>query len=472
MTRPVLFSALILLLISPAGLAREEEETRAQGAIDARTFDILNAAQEKTARGAYDEAIALLDSVRGSDRLNSYARSQMWNFYAYIHASQEQYHKAVEAYRKLLAEPDAPEGLKLNSKYTLAQLYFQLEDYDAVIDFMERWLIEVEKPTSTAHIMLTQAYFQRGAHDDSLRHLEQAVQLEKAAGRKIREGWLRLKVAIHFENNDLRNVLNGYRDLLLLYPRISYLRQIAGLYGELDQQLRRLTAFDAVYLAGRMSRQSDLLNLAYMYLGQGVPYKAGQIIEAGLESGRIRPGAENVEVLADAWAQANEYKRAIPALQRAARLSDKGLIYARLAGVYFDAGDFAQAADAAREAARKGGLRREDNNRMLLGMALFNSGKYEDAVQAFRQAKKFRRSFASARKWEQYTLSEIARLRVLEAGQLRLAEETRRTLEEDESNRDIMEAMGGGLLREPREGVPPAAPAPADEAGAVPPPRL
>lgn len=469
MTRPVLFFALILLLLSPAGGAREKDETTVQGAIDAKTFDILSAAQEKTTLGEYDAAIALLDSVRDSERLNSYARSQMWNFYAYIHASQEQYRRAIDAYQKLLAEPDAPEGLKLNSKYTLAQLYFQLEDYDAVIDFMERWLVEVEKPTSTAHIMLTQAYFQKGVHDDALRNLEQAVQLEEAAGRKIRENWLQLKVAIYYEKNDLRNVLNGYRELFLLYPRVSYLRQIAGLYGEMVQELRRLTTFDAVYLAGRMSRQSDLLNLAYMYLGQGVPYKAGQIIEAGLEAGRIQSTARNVEVLADAWAQANEYKKAIPALQRAARLSDKGLIYARLAGVYFDAGDFVQAADAAREAARKGGLKREDNNQMLLGMALFNSRRYEDSVQAFRQAKKFRRSFASARKWEQYTLNEIARLQALEAGKLRLAEETRRTLEEDESNRDLTETMGASLLRPPREGVAPAAPAPGSGDGTVPP---
>lgn len=442
---PATCLCLMLLCATSVGEARRKDDTKASGAIDARTFDALMAAQENTREGKYAEAIALLDGIKDSDRLNSYARSQMWNFYAYIYASQDQYQNAIAAYKKILTEPDAPAGLKLTSKYTLAQLYFQLEDYDSVIDFMEQWLREIEKPTATAYIMLTQAHFQRRAFDASLENLDKAIQLEKAQDKTIKENWLRLKVAIFFEKKDTKNVLKTYRELMLRYPRIAYLRQIAGLHGELNEERRRLTTFDAVYLSGDMDKGADLLNLAYMYLGQALPYRAARIIEQGLDEGKIEATTRNVEALADAWAQANEYKKAIPALKRAAKLSDKGLSYARLAGVHFDAGDFEQAAEAAKKAAEKGGLKREDNNQMLLGMALFNAKKYEAAVQAFRQAKKSKRRFADARKWEQYTLGELERLRALEEGRFRLQEETEKTLSADENNEG---AVGGGLLRD------------------------
>ena len=444
---------LILLTVAPISEARKKDETRASGAIDAKTFEVLTAAQEQTKLGKYAEAIALLDSIRESrEKLNSYARSQMWNFYAYIYASQEQYRKAVDAYLNILAEVDAPEGLKLNSKYTLAQLYFQLEDYDAVIDFMGRWLGEVEQATATAYIMLTQAHFHKGSFDASLSNLDKAIAIEREQGNRIKESWLRLKIAIFFEQKNIRNVLNGYKELMTYYPRISYLRQIAGLYSEMEQERRRLTAFDAVYLSGNMVKQEDLLNLAYMYLGQEIPYKAAKIMEKAINEGKIQPTLEHISNMANAWAQANEHKKAIPALQKAAKLSDKGILYARLAGVHFDAGDFKKAAEAARQAAKKKGLKRADNNQMLLGMALFNSKRYEEAIQAFRQAKKSPQRFAAARKWEQYTLNEIERLRALEAGRLQLAEETRKTMEDDKSDEDIIAAVGGRLLRDAHNG--------------------
>ena len=154
-----------------------------------------------------------------------------------------------------------------------------------------------------------------------------------------------------------------------------------------------------------------------------------------------------METLANAWAQANEHKKAIPALEKAASLSDKGLLYARLAGVHFDAGDFSKAVTASKKADKKGGLKRKDNNLMLMGMARFNIKDYEGALQAFRQAKQSKKSFGDARKWEKYTLSELERLRALEESKFVLAEKTKETLESDESNVD---AIGKSMLKDQR----------------------
>jgi len=424
---------------------RGKDETKATGAIDAKTFEILTKAQELTENNQYDEAVRTLDTIKNSDKLNSYAKSQMWNFYAFIYASQDKYRSAIDAYKQILKEPDAPDGLKLTAKYTMAQLYFQIEDYQSVISFMEEWLREIPKPTATAHIMLAQAHYQIKSFSPALKNLDKAIAIETAEGKKVKENWLRMKAAIYFEKKDTKNTLKTYEELLRHYPKIIYLRQIAGLHGELDHDRKRLTTYDALYLYGALEKEPEVLNLAYMYLGQEIPYKAGKIVEAGMNQGLIKENQKNVETLANAWAQANEHKKAIPALEKAASLSDKGLLYARLAGVHFDAGDFSKAVTAAKKADEKGGLKRKDNNLMLMGMASFNIKDFEDALQAFRRAKSSKKSFADARKWETYTLSELERIRALEESQFALAEKTKETLESDESNVD---AIGKSMLKE------------------------
>lgn len=435
---------LSLLMVSIADVeAKKKDKTKASGAIDAKTFEILTEAQLLTETEQYDEAIAILDKVKNSDKLNSYAKAQMWNFYAFIYANQEKYQDAIKAYQRILAEADAPEGLKLTSKYTLAQLYFQLEDYQSVIDFMEKWVQDIAKPTATAHIMLAQAHYQLKSYDSSLQNILQAEKIERGEGKKIKENWLGLKAAIYFEKKDIKNTISTYEQLLALYPKVSYMRQIAGLNGELERDIKRLTTYDALYLGGHLQSETEVLNLAYMYLGQELPYKAGQIIETGMGGGVIKENLKNIETLSNAWAQANEHKKAIPTLRKAAMLSDKGILYARLAGVHFDAGNFEDAAEAANKADQKGGLKRSDSNQMLMGMAMFNAKKYENALQSFRKAKKSKKSFSAARKWEKYTLSEIKRLKILEDGEFRLKEITKETLTADENN---VTAIGGDLL--------------------------
>ncbi|MCK5433567.1 MAG: hypothetical protein KAJ03_12540, partial [Gammaproteobacteria bacterium] len=303
---------------------------------------------------------------------------------------------------------------------------------------MEEWLREIPKPTATAHIMLAQAHYQIKSFSPALKNLDKAIAIETAEGKKVKENWLRMKAAIYFEKKDTKNTLKTYEELLRHYPNMIYLRQIAGLHGELGNERKRLTTYDAIYLQGALRNESEVLNLAYMYLGQEIPYKAGKIIETGMQKGLIKESPKNVETLANAWAQANEHKKAIPTLEKAARLSDKGLLYARLAGVHFDAGDFSKAAESAKQANQKGGLKRKDNNQMLMGMALFNIKEFEGALPAFRQAKQSKKSFNDARKWEKYTLSELERLRLLEESKFKLAEKTEETLAAEENNAEVI----------------------------------
>ncbi|HOP22760.1 MAG: tetratricopeptide repeat protein [Gammaproteobacteria bacterium] len=417
--------------------AARDEKSKATGAIDAQTFEKLMKAQELTEAGNHDEALGVLDGIKNRGKVEGYGKAQMWNFYAFIYASKEDYANAIKAYKEVIAIEETPDQLVLQAKYTIAQLYFQLEDYDSCIKYMNEWLKGVEKPTPTAHIMLAQAHYQKRNFDLALSNVDKAIELEKAAGRQVKENWLRLKSALYYDKGDYPNTAKTYEDLVKYYPKVDYLKQLAGMYGEMGKDMRRLTVFDSIYLNNSLKKENEILNLAYMFLGAEVPYKAAKIIEKGMNDGIIQKTQKNIETLGNAWAQANQHDKAIPVLEEAARLSESGKLFARLAGVYFDAGDYKKAAEAAKKAAEKGGLKNPGNNYLLMGMSYSNLKQHHNALQAFRQAKETKSILKDARAWEKHTLQEIKLIEDLEKSQFELEEKTKKTLESEENNKEI-----------------------------------
>jgi len=417
--------------------AARNEKQKATGAIDAKTFEKLMEAQELTEADKHTEALAVLDALKAKGKISGYGKSQMWNFYAFIYASKEDFNNAIDAYKEVIAIEETPAALALQAKYTIGQLYFHQEKFDLCIQYINEWLNEVEKATPTGHIMLAQAYYQLEKYDLALTNVDKAVELEVAAGRKVKENWLRLKSALYYDKGDYKKTAETYELLIKLYPKTNYLKQLAGMYGELGEEMRRLTVFDSIYLNGEMKKSGDILNLAYMFLGQEVPYKAAKIIEKGMNDGIIEKSQKNIETLGNAWAQANQHDKAIPVLEQAAKLASDGKLYARLAGVYFDAGNYVKSAEAAKKAAEKGGLKQAGNNYLLMGMSYSNLKQHKNALQAFRKAKETKSILKDARAWEKHTLREIKLIEDLEKSQFELEEKTRKTLESKENNKDV-----------------------------------
>ncbi len=100
-------------------------------------------------------------------------------------------------------------------------------------------------------------------------------------------------------------------------------------------------------------------------------------------------------------------------MEKAAAKSDEGELYVRLGNVYLDGDQFAKAADSVQKGLKKGGVKRPDQARLVLGMAYFNLGKYDKARRAFRDAGKDDRSAKYSKQWIAYVTSEEDRQREL-----------------------------------------------------------
>ena len=401
----------------------------ASGAIDAKTFRQLTKAQNYVAEEAFDDALAVLDKLSKKKRLSSYALAQVWNYQGYVYATKGQYANAIQSYQQVLKQKDVPEALVFNARYVLGQLYFQSEAYQDSIDSLLLWVDSVKSPSAVAFIMLAQAHYQLSKYDEALDFVNKAISRQETVSKlsktkesnskqansketkskqfPVPESWLQLKAALYFAKQDIKNTVAAYEVLLRHYPNPQYLKQLAGLYGELGLNRKRLTTFDAAYEHGELGKGKEQLNLAYMFLEQGLPHKAAVVLEKAMANGDLKANLKYQTLLAGLWSQSGQHDKAIPAYQKAAKISDDGEMYARLASVFYQAVDYASCAKASELASLKGGLSLPGQNFLLRGLSLVNLGQLEAALQAFRQAKDYKKTFKAARDWEVYTLAQL-----------------------------------------------------------------
>lgn len=395
----------------------EYAKTKKSYAVGQKCGKKLEQIQLEMAAERWTQSSSLLRESLGSSCTSSYEKSQIWNFLAYVYYSQDKLKDAINAYSKVIAEPETDERLKTSVYYSIAQLYFSTEDYTNAARYLETWMKQSDVVGADAKVLLAQTYYQLNRKRDALRLVSEAIAETESKGTLPKENWWGLQRVIYYENKDYRQVVSVLKKLIKHYPKYSYWRQLGGMYGELNQDINQLVATEVVYLSKNLDKERELLSLAYLFTGADAPFLAARVVEKGLKDGLIKKTAKNMEFLGYAWQQAQDGKKARPVLEEAAKLSDQGKIWGRLAGVYLDIGEDAQAVRASRNALNKGGLQRRDLTYMVLGNAQLNLHCYQDAASAFENAAQDKRSEKHALRWIEYAKREgVRRDRLREMG--------------------------------------------------------
>lgn len=394
----------------------KDQPTRRTPALRNAVFEKLSEAQALSEEKKYSEALKILDEQRsktGAAALNSYELANLYNLYAFIYYSQEQYDKALEAYSKVIEQPDIPVALEVNTRYTVAQLYFVMEQWKRGLDELQKWMGMVDNPGANAYVLMAQGYYQLEDYDKSLSNVERAISMYRQEGKVPREQWLTLARFLYYDKGNIDKAIAVLEELVTHYPKKDYWVQLSYMYGEKKQEKKQLAAMETAYVQGMLEQERELLNLAYLFLANDVPYKAGKVVDKGIKEKKIEATAKNLELLANAWRAAQEIKWSIPVMEQAAQKADDGDLYARLGNIYVDGEEYKKAIDAINAGFQKGGIKRPDTANLVLGMAYFNTDQYDKARKAFDAAKKDKRSKDYAEQWLQYMESELERQRSL-----------------------------------------------------------
>ena len=428
MTMLMMTAALLLDRVEPGFLLSEAvaqndkpkkdtRETRRTPALRNKVYERLAEAQTLAEGKEYAAAAAILNdmiSEDGKKALNSYELANVYNLHAFLSYAKEDYPGSLRYYEKVIAQPDIPLAMEINTRFTIAQLYFVQEKWQQGIDALLIWFDLNEQPNADAYVLLAQGYYQVKKYDLALKNVETAISMHETAGKLPKEQWYNLARFLYFDKDDFDSALDVLNTLLIYYPKKQYWVQASHLYGEKKDDKRQLALMEAAYEQGLLDRSSEVVSMAYLYLNAEVPYYAGSVMEQGFDNELLDDKSKNYELAGSSWAQAREVAKSIPMMEKAAAKSEEGELYVRLGNVYLDGDQFAKAADSVQKGLDKGGVKRPDQARLVLGMAYFNLGEYNKARRAFRDAGKDERSAKYSQQWLKYISSEEDRQRELE----------------------------------------------------------
>ncbi|MEI5638002.1 MULTISPECIES: tetratricopeptide repeat protein [unclassified Pseudoalteromonas] len=402
---PSLLSMLPQINVS---VAYADTKTKRVPALREKVYSQLARAQKLADEGQVAEGLAALDSVKErASSMNSYEIAMMHNFYGFIYYNENKLDKAIASFKAVISEEAIPESLRLSTTFSLAQLAMANNDFQATLEFLQKWqAVSEQAPKANFYLLRAQAQYQLKQYQDAIKNINTAINLAEAEGNTPNENWLVLQRAIYYSLNQPKNVVAVLEKMVKLYDKPQYWIQLGGMYGEVGSEKEQLATFETAYQRGFIKTKSDFMQLAQVYLMSGLPFKAAQTLDKGIQAGVVENTAKNLTFIAEAFVQAREDDKSIPFFIAAADKVDHGNLNQRLAEIYINTEQYAEAADQARMALEKGDLTFESNAYVALGMAQFNLQNFDASILAFEQAEKHKKSENLAKQWIKYVKRE------------------------------------------------------------------
>lgn len=391
-------------------------QTRKTQALGKEAYAVLEAAQTLNDAKNHKGAMVKLDElVPRYEKLNDYEKATYWNFKASLHYALDDTAGAMAAYKNVLRQKDVPELMRLNTLYGIAQLAFATGDYAQSVKVMQKWLTLAPEVKPEAHILIAQAQYQLKQYARAEQATLDALKLARQKSLPPKESWLSLLRAAYYEQKDYLKSARVLEALVQRWPKPSYWMQLAGLYGLAERQPQQLAVLRANYEAGALTKESELLNLARLYLLSDTPFPAVQVLKKGFDQQLLNETPITLQLYAQALSLSKEHRAEIATLAKLAVLSGEAKHYAYLGQAHLRLGQWAEAAAAYRSATQARNVERPGSLHMQIGNALYNQKKYAEARAAFQAALQYSESVKDGALWVNFMDKEIQRLKRLDA---------------------------------------------------------
>ncbi len=355
----------------------------------------------------------LNDLVAAKPNMKAYDKSTTYQMRGSIKVQLDDYQGALRDFQASLDANGLPPNQNNQLRYFIAQIQFQLQNYQAAIQGLNAWIAAARAEgvpvDANAYYLLAAAYTQitppnwRAAAGPA----EQAI-AGRTEPKKSDHDLLNL-IYSELGDNSKRGPL--LEKMINLWPNErSYWVQLSGFYSQTGKDQDAFSVLEVAYRAGLLTKESELITLINYYSFFDNPFRGAKMMERELEAGRIARNVKNLTLLSQLWSQAREHKRAIPVLRSAAQASGDGELFYRLGQVLLADEQYVEADRALTQAINKGGLNAQKTGDawLLIGTARFSAAKPEDcnqrsrARQAFVNAQRYPASSRQAADWVVY----------------------------------------------------------------------
>lgn len=378
-----------------AALAQACEETQFGAQSGALYLEAETAAM---ANKDFNTAAAKLQQLRAME-LNCYERIAIVRLGAYVKLERGDRRGAVQDLLSLIEMGAIAQDQIAGTYYNIAQIYLQEEDLPQALNYMTRWQRAGGQPDRTQKWQLAVLNQRADNFNEAIRWAEE---VRREDGSRFDQQLYDLLVFLYNETNDQAKLAEVLEALLERNPQERrYWDAIAGNYFAANEEMRAFEVQKAMYLAGLLTTEEELMRVVNFYNRFDAPFHAARILEKEMNAGRIQKTTERMSLLADFYQVAREHEKAIPVIRQAAEMGGGAPMYERLGASYNELGRWAESEEALRRALSMSGVRDRGTAYVRIGQARYEQNDRAGAREAFRQA-----NSAGGRGWLAFMDSE------------------------------------------------------------------
>jgi len=237
---------------------------------------------------------------------------------------------------------------------------------------------------------LGRLYLQNSSYAEAAQWLGKAIEQTASAGQRPDEAWYQLRDRCFVELKDQAGRLANLEALVGYYPNKEYYSRIVAIY-QSETKDDRTVMLNAYRLAvtdpqGGLATVGGYLGYADLALVAGSPGEAARGLERGMKEGIVPSAGTNQATLQEAKAAVAVDRKNLPAESAAAAKNPKGEVDVKVGLGFYSIGDFQKTVELVRRGISKGGVARADDAQLLLGAALLELGRRDEAKAAFEAA--------------------------------------------------------------------------------------
>ncbi len=237
---------------------------------------------------------------------------------------------------------------------------------------------------------LGRLHLQSEDEQNGAKYLGKAIDTAVAAGEEPKEFWYQLLDKVYFEGDEHAKRLANLEALVRYYPKRDYYTRIVSLYRNATQDDRvvMMNLFRLILADTGLATVGEYMACADTALVLGSPGEAQRALEFGMQEKIVPDVGTNQQSLQEAKTAVARDRRDLPrdAQAAAANPGTPGEVHVKIGLGFFSLGDPAQSVEAVRRGLAKGGVKRVDDANMLLGAALLQLNRKDEAKAAFAAA--------------------------------------------------------------------------------------
>jgi len=418
---PHMLSILMLSFISSLGLMSSNAHAANQS-LSPKTYQALNDIQALLTDSKFAEAEEGLKDLE-ENLSPGFGLALTYQIHAQLFLAQENSKQALSYFNKALALDAMKAGQAVSLATNVAQLYLADSQVDEAITVLQGRIeaAEKEKVNSTnsmAFITLGSAFQLKQDFKNAIIWLRQGIERSK----QPRENWLQMLMAAHYQIKQYPEAITVLDQLIAMNEtKEEYWLQQASLHQMLNKPKDALKVLQLANVRNILIKEDGLIILVQLLITEGVPERAGRILQDLIEKKKIEITEDNWKLLASAWLQSRERKQAIDAFIDAAEFSlqtannslkesdqitgkqEAAKLYYRSAQLQFDESEFDAAASSFAKARELGLTGKKVGLSLLMqGNAYFELEEYQNAKVYFSKALEEPSSTNSAKAWLDY----------------------------------------------------------------------